>query len=85
MTRKKKGVIPEMSKEGKEAALRVILVLLGVLVGWVAASYAFVYFLGNGVTSDYATGYSIIVFLAFFGAFGLTAFKVKSVRAYTST
>jgi hypothetical protein len=70
-----------MSKGEKRAALRVILVLLGVLVGWVAAGYAFMYFIGNGVPSDFATEYSIIVFLAFFGAFGLAAFKVKSVRA----
>ena len=67
-----------MNSEGeKRAALRVILVLLGVFVGWVAASYAFMYFIGNGVTSDYATGYSIIVFLAALGAFTLAAFKVN--------
>jgi len=35
------------------------------------------YFIGNGVASDYATGYSIIVWLAILGAFGLVAFKVK--------
>ena len=53
------------------------MVLLGVLVGWTVASYAFMYFIGNGVASDYATGYSIIVWLAILGAFGLVAFKVK--------
>jgi hypothetical protein len=58
-------------------ALRIILVLLGVFVGWTAASYAFMYFIRNGVASDYATGYSIILWLAIFGAFGLIAFKVK--------
>jgi len=70
-----------MSRRADRTVLRAILALLGVLVGWVAASYAFMYFIGNGVTSDYATGYSVIVFLAFFGAFGLAAFKVRSVRA----
>jgi len=57
--------------------VKIILVLLGVLTGWTAASYAFMYFIRNGVASDYATGYSIIVFLAVLGAFGLIAFKVK--------
>ena len=57
--------------------MKIILVLLGVLIGWTAASYAFMYFIGNGVTSDYAAGYCIIVFLAVFGAFGLIAFKVN--------
>jgi len=57
--------------------VKIILVLLGVLVGWTVASYAFMYFIGNGVASDYATGYSIIVWLAVLGAFGLIAFKVK--------
>jgi hypothetical protein len=66
-----------MSRGEKKAILRIILALLGVLVGWTAASYAFVYFTQNGVTSDYATGYSIMVFLAVFGALGLIAFKVN--------
>jgi len=60
------------------------LVLLGVLVGWTAASYAFMYFIGNGVASGYATGYSIILWLAVFGVFGLIAFKVK-IRKVTPT
>jgi hypothetical protein len=51
--------------------------LLGFCVGWTAASYAFIYFVWNGVASDYATDYSIILWLAVFGAFGLAAFKVK--------
>lgn len=66
-----------VSGEAKRTALRIILALLGVLVGWTAASYAFIYFTGNGVTSDYATGYSIIVWLVVLGAFGLIAFKVN--------
>ena len=66
-----------MSRRADWAAVRIILVLLGVLIGWTVASYAFMYFIRNGVASDYATGYSIIVFLAVLGAFGLVAFKVK--------
>ena len=66
-----------MSRRADWAAVKIILVLLGVLIGWTAASYAFMYFIRNGVASDYATGYSIIVFLAVLGAFGLIAFKVK--------
>jgi hypothetical protein len=66
-----------MSRRAEGAALKIILVLLGVLVGWTAASYAFMYFIRNGVASDYATGYSIILWIAVFGAFGLTAFKVN--------
>ena len=66
-----------MSERGKEVALKIILVLLGVFVGWTVAGYAFMYFIGNRVASDYATGYSIILWLAVFGAFGLAAFKVK--------
>jgi hypothetical protein len=62
---------------GREGAQKIILVLLGVLVGWTAASYAFMYFIGIGVASDYATGYSIVLWLAVFGAFGLVAFKIK--------
>jgi len=63
--------------EAEKTALRIILTLLGVLVGWTAASYAFMYFTGNGVTSDYATGYSIIVWLAVLGAFWIIAFKLN--------
>jgi hypothetical protein len=66
-----------LSRRADWAAVKIILVLLGVLTGWTAASYAFMYFIRNGVASDYATGYSIIVFLAVLGAFGLIAFKVK--------
>jgi hypothetical protein len=66
-----------MSGREKVVALKVILVLLGVFVGWSVAGYAYVYFTGIGVASDYATGYSIILWLAILGAFGLIAFKVK--------
>jgi hypothetical protein len=66
-----------LSRGANWAAVKIILVLLGVLIGWTAASYAFMYFIRNEVASDYATGYSIIVFLAVLGAFGLIAFKVK--------
>jgi hypothetical protein len=69
-----------MSGREKLVALKIILVLLGVLVGWTVASYAFIYFTGNGVASDYATGYSIILWLAILGAFGLIAFKVKRIQ-----
>jgi hypothetical protein len=69
-----------MSGREKGVALKIILVLLGVLIGWTVASYAFVYFIGNGVASDYATGYSIILWLAVLGAFGLIAFKVKNTK-----
>ena len=69
-----------MSRRVNWAAVRIILVLLGVLVGWTVASYAFMYFTGIGVASDYATGYSIILWLAVFGAFGLIAFKVKKTQ-----
>ena len=73
-----------MSRRADWAAVSIILVLIGVLIGWTAASYAFMYFIRNGVASDCATGYSIIVFLAGLGAFGLIAFKVKRRKA-TST
>ena len=66
-----------MSRRAEGAVLKIILVLLGVLVGWTAASYAFMYFIRNGVASDYATGYSIILWIAVLGAFGLIAFKVN--------
>jgi hypothetical protein len=70
-----------LSRRVDWAAVKIILVLLGVLTGWTVASYAYGYFIQNGVTSDYATGYCIIVFLAVLGAFGLTAFKVKRRKA----
>ena len=66
-----------MPRRADWAAVKIILVLLGVLVGWTVASYAFMYFIRNGVASDYATGYSIILWIAVLGAFGLIAFKVK--------
>ncbi len=59
------------------ATLKVIFALLRVLLGWVAASYSFMYFTVNGVASNYATGYSSIVWFAVFGAFLLVAFKIK--------
>jgi hypothetical protein len=71
-----RGVI-RVSRGGRRTALRVILTLVGVLAGWTVASYAFMYFIGNGVTSDYATGYSIIVWLVVLGVFWLVAFKVN--------
>jgi hypothetical protein len=66
-----------MSKRAKKTAVRILLALAGVFAGWAVASYAFMYFTGNGVTSDYATGYSIIVWLAVLGVFWLIAFKVN--------
>lgn len=57
--------------------MRIILALLGVLIGWIVASYTFMYFIQHGVTSDYAAGYSIIAWLAVLGAFWLIAFKVN--------
>jgi hypothetical protein len=66
-----------MSGREKVVAVKIILVLLGVLVGWTVAGYAYVYFTGIGVASDYAVGYSIILWLAVLGAFWLIAFKVK--------
>jgi hypothetical protein len=66
-----------MSRGAKRTAIRIILALLGVFVGWAAASYAYVYFAGNGVTSTLATEYSIILWLVVLGAFGLIAFKVN--------
>lgn len=66
-----------MSRRVDGAFVKIILILLGVLVGWTAASYAFVYFTGNGVASDYATGYSVILWFAIFAVFGVIAFKVK--------
>jgi len=69
-----------MSGREKVVALKIILVLLGVFVGWTLAGYTFMYFIGNGVASDYATGYSIILWLAVLGAFGLIAFKVKRIQ-----
>jgi hypothetical protein len=66
-----------VSRRAKNAALRIILVLLGIFWGWTLAAYAYVYFVENGVTSNYATGYSIIVWLAVLGTFGLIAFKVN--------
>jgi len=67
-------------KSGREkvVALKIILILQGVFVGWSVAAYAYVYFTGIGVTSDYATGYSIILWLAVLGAFWLIAFKVEA-------
>jgi hypothetical protein len=66
-----------MSRRVDWVAVKIILVLLGFLTGWTAASYAFVYFVGIGVASNYATGYSIILWLAVLAAFALAAFKVK--------
>jgi hypothetical protein len=86
----KEPTLPSHQRMVKEArksrrvnwvAVKIILVLLGFCWGWSAASYAFMYFIGNGVASDYATGYSIILWLAVFGAFGLFAFKVKRKKA----
>ena len=64
-----------MSRNAEVAAI--LLGLSGILWGWVAASYAYVYFVDNGVASDYATGYSVIVALAVLGVFLLIAFKVR--------
>jgi len=66
-----------MSRRPLPAALKVILVLLGVFAGWTAASYSFIYFTRIGIATDTASGYAIILWLAVIGAFGLVAFKAK--------
>jgi len=82
----KEPTLPSHQRMVKEArksrrvdwvAMKIILVLIGFFAGWSVAGFAYVYFTGIGVASDYATGYSIILWLAVLGAFGLFAFKVK--------
>ncbi len=70
-----------VSRSDRRTALRVILCLLGVVAGWAFASYAYLFFAWNGVTSDVATGYSVVVWFIVVGAFLLLAFKVQGKSA----
>ena len=74
-----------MSERDKAVKLKVISVLLGALgvfAGWSAAGRAYIYFVGNGVTSYYATVYSIILWILVIGVFWLAAFKIKRIQQY---
>lgn len=74
-----------MSEKDKAVKLKVMSVLLGALgvfAGWSAAGRAYLYFVGVGVTSVYATIYSIILWLSVLGVFWLVAFKVKRIQQY---
>ena len=76
---------PTMSERDKAYKLKVaaiFLVVLGVLVGWSAAGYAYIYFVWNGVTSANATVYSIILWILVIGVFWLAAFKIKRIQQY---
>ena len=80
---------PKMSERDKVYKLKVgaiFLVVLGVLFGLGAAGYAYVYFVGNGVTSANATVYSFIVCIFVIGVFWLAAllaaFKAKRIQQY---
>ena len=69
-----------MSVKEKELFLKIILLLIGVLAGWTTASYGYLYFTGNGVASDYATGYSIASGLIVFAILAVMAFKLRIVQ-----
>jgi hypothetical protein len=80
---------PTMSEREKVYKLKVgavFLVVLGVLFGWSAAGFAYVYFVGNGVSSANATVYSIILWIFVMGVFWfaalLAAFKAKRIHQY---
>jgi hypothetical protein len=76
---------PIMSERDKAIKLKVLsclLGVLGVLWGWSAAGYAYLYFVGVGVTSYSATVYSVIVCLFVIAIFWLAAFKLKRIQQY---
>jgi uncharacterized membrane protein len=56
---------------------KLAVVLLGLLIAFIALWQSNEYFIGTGVAPETAALYSIIVFLAILGSFGLIAFKVK--------
>mgnify|MGYP001085548918 CR=1 FL=1 len=60
---------------GKGEKLAVI--LLGLVVAFLALWQSNEYFIETGVAPETAALYSIIVFLAVLGSFGLIAFKVN--------
>lgn len=76
----------ERDKVYKLKVAAVFLVVLGALFGAGAAGLAFPYFVGNGVTSYYATVYSIILWIFVIGVFWLAsilaAFKAKRIQQY---
>jgi hypothetical protein len=74
-----------MSERDKAIKLKVIAVLLGALgvcAGGGAAAYAYVFFVGIGVTSYDATVYSVILWIFVIGVFWLAAFKLKRIQQY---
>ena len=74
--------ISDSDKAVKLKVIIVLLVVLGVLFGWSAAGRAYVCFVGNGVTSYYATVYSVVLWLFVIGVFWLAAFKAKRIQHY---
>lgn len=56
---------------------KLVVVLIGLMVAFVALWQFNEYFIETGVAPETAGIYSIIVFLAVLGSFGLIAFKVN--------
>ena len=76
---------PTMSERDKAVKLKVGSVLLGALgicAGAGAASRAYLYFVGVGVTSYYATVYAMILWVFVIAIFWLAAFKLKRIQQY---
>lgn len=72
----------EKDKAFKLKVIAVFLAVLGVLFGGGAAGFAYVFFVGVGVTSYYATVYSVILWLFVIAIFWLAAFKLKKIQQY---
>ena len=78
---------PTMSERDKAVKLKVVSGLLGALgvcAGGGAAARAYLFFVGIGVTSYYATVYSIILWIFVIGGFWLAAFKLKRIQQYVT-
>ena len=58
-------------------AEKLVVVFIGLFVAFIALWQSNEYFIETGVPPETAGIYSIIVFLAVLGSFGLIAFKVK--------
>jgi hypothetical protein len=56
---------------------KIVLIILALVCAGIGAGIAFNSFMRSGVQPDMAAGYSVVIFLAILGAFGLIAVSVR--------
>jgi polyferredoxin len=56
--------------------VRILIAIMGLIIGWIAYNAAYTNFIDTGVTPNVAAEYSVIIFALVLAAFGLIAVKI---------